>query len=220
MPSRPTWRWSKFNLNNMSAKLGQAQSGQAKLVLASTSRYRRELLSRLGLPFEVAAPDVDETPQAGESPSQTALRLAESKARAVAEQFADSLIIGSDQVLLLDDVQLGKPGNFENAFKQLKKMQGKVMVFHTALCLLNSQSGKLQLRDVPTTVHLRALSDAQIESYLKKEQPYDCAGSARSEGLGIALIARYETADPNALIGLPLIALTEMLANEGVDPLL
>ncbi len=200
-------------------KLGQAQSGQAKLVLASTSRYRRELLSRLGLLFEVAAPDVDETPQAGESPSQTALRLAEMKARAVAETFPDSLIIGSDQVLLLENEQLGKPGNFENAFQQLKKMQGKAMVFHTALCLLNSRTGHIQLRDVPTTVHLRALSDAQIESYLRKEQPYDCAGSARSEGLGIALIARYETADPNALIGLPLIALTEMLANEGVDVL-
>jgi len=189
-------------------------------VLASTSRYRRELLSRLGLPFDVVAPAVDEAPQAGESPSQTALRLAEMKARAVAKDYPDSLIIGSDQVLLLDNEQLGKPGNFENAFLQLKKMQGKTMVFHTALCLLNSRSGHLQLRDVPTTIHMRNLSDAQLESYLRKEQPYDCAGSARSEGLGIALIARYETADPNALIGLPLIALTEMLANEGVDPLL
>lgn len=201
-------------------KPGQASSGRARIVLASTSRYRRELLARLGLPFDVAAPEVDETPHSGESPSQTALRLAEIKARAVAELFPDHLIIGSDQVLLLDNEQLGKPGNFENAFLQLKKMQGKAMVFHTALCLLNSRSGNLQLRDVPTTIHLRNLSDAQIESYLHKEQPYDCAGSARSEGLGIALIARYETADPNALIGLPLIALTEMLANEGVDPLL
>ena len=202
------------------SKFGQAPSGHAKLVLASTSRYRRELLSRLRLPFEVVAPEVDETPLAGESPSQTALRLAEMKARAVAARFPDSLIIGSDQVLLLDNEQLGKPGNFENAFLQLQKMQGKVMVFHTALCLLNSRSGNLQLRDVPTTIHMRSLSDTQIESYLHKEQPYDCAGSARSEGLGIALIARYETTDPNALIGLPLIALTEMLANEGVDPLL
>lgn len=192
----------------------------AQLVLASTSRYRHELLSRLGLPFAVAAPNVDETPLPGESPSQTALRLAESKARAVADQFPDSLIIGSDQVLILEDEQLGKPGNFENALKQLKKMQGKAMVFHTALCLLNSRSGHVQLRDIPTVIHLRALSDRQIESYLKKEQPYDCAGSARSEGLGVALIARYDTADPTALIGLPLIALTEMLDNEGVDPLL
>ena len=191
-----------------------------QLVLASTSRYRRELLSRFGLPFEVAAPDVDETPLLGETPSQTALRLAESKARAVAEQYPDSLIIGSDQVLMLHSEQLGKPGNFANAFIQLKKMQGNAMVFHTALCLLNSRSGQVQLRDIPTTIHVRALSDAQIESYLNKEQPYDCAGSARAEGLGIALIARYDTSDPNALIGLPLIALTEMLANEGVDPLL
>ena len=189
-------------------------------MLASTSRYRRELLARLRLPFDVAAPEVDETPRVGEPPSQTALRLAAMKARAVANDFPDSLIIGSDQVLLLNNEQLGKPGNFENAFLQLKKMQGKAMVFHTALCLLNSRTGNLQVRDVPTTLHLRNLSDAQIESYLHKEQPYDCAGSARSEGLGIALIARYETADPNALIGLPLIALTEMLAYEGVDPLL
>ena len=198
-----------------------AQASQTpRIVLASTSRYRRELLARLGLPFDVAAPEVDETPHPSESSSQTALRLAEKKARAVAGDFPDSLVIGSDQVLMLGNEQLGKPGNFENAFLQLKKMQGKAMVFHTALCLLNSRTGNLQLRDVPTTIHLRNLSDAQIESYLHKEQPYDCAGSARSEGLGIALIARYETADPNALIGLPLIALTEMLVNEGVDPLL
>ena len=191
-----------------------------QLVLASTSRYRRELLSRLGLPFDVAAPNVDETSLPGEAPSQTALRLAESKARAIAGQYPDSLIIGSDQVLMLHKEQLGKPGNFANAFIQLKKMQGNAMVFHTALCLLNSRSGQVQLRDIPTTIHVRALSDVQIESYLNKEQPYDCAGSARAEGLGIALIARYDTSDPNALIGLPLIALTEMLYNEGVDPLL
>jgi septum formation protein len=191
-----------------------------QLVLASTSRYRRELLSRLALPFDVAAPNVDETPLPGEAPSQTALRLAESKARAIAGQYPDSLIIGSDQVLMLHKEQLGKPGNFANAFIQLKKMQGNAMVFHTALCLLNSRSGQIQLRDVPTTIHVRALNDAQIESYLNKEQPYDCAGSARAESLGIALIARYDTSDPNALIGLPLIALTEMLINEGVDPLL
>lgn len=191
-----------------------------KLVLASTSRYRRELLSRLGLPFEVAAPEVDETPRQDECPSQTALRLSEAKARAVAERYPEHLIIGSDQVLMLEGKQLGKPGNFENACQQLQAMQGKPMVFHTALCLLNSRSGRVQLRDIPTTIHIRPLTARQIESYLHKEQPYDCAGSARSEGLGIALIERYETADPNALIGLPLIALTEMLAKEGVDPLL
>ena len=138
----------------------------------------------------------------------------------LAARWPTALIIGSDQVLMLHNEQLGKPGNFANAFTQLKKMQGNAMVFHTALCLLNSRSGQVQLRDVPTTIHIRALSDAQIESYLNKEQPYDCAGSARAEGLGIALISRYDTSDPNALIGLPLIALTEMLVNEGVDPLL
>lgn len=191
-----------------------------KLVLASTSRYRRELLTRLGIPFEVAAPDVDETPRPGETPSETALRLAEQKARAVAQSFPDALIIGSDQVLMLDSEQLGKPGNFENAYAQLKKLQGRAMVFHTALCLFNSRNGNVQLRDVPTVVHMRPLTDRQIESYLRKEAPYDCAGSARSEGLGIALIARYDTPDPNALVGLPLIALTDMLLEEGVDPLL
>ncbi len=190
-----------------------------KLVLASTSRYRRELLSRLHMPFETAAPDVDETPLPGESPSQTALRLSVLKAQAVASQFPDALIIGSDQVLMLGEEQLGKPGNFENAFAQLKKMSGKAMVFHTALTLLNSAKNRLQTRDVPTVVHIRNLGDAQIESYLKKEEPYDCAGSAKSESLGIALMERMESADPTALIGLPLMALTEMLMNEGVDVL-
>jgi len=190
-----------------------------KLILASTSRYRRELLSRLHIPFEVVSPDVDETPLANETPSATALRLSVLKAQAAAGQFPDALIIGSDQVLMLDSEQLGKPGNFENAFKQLKKMQGKAMVFHTALTLRNSKTGHTQTRDVPTVVHIRKLSDAQIEAYLKKEQPYDCAGSARSESLGIALMERMDSPDPTALIGLPLMALTEMLMNEGVDVL-
>lgn len=190
-----------------------------KLVLASTSRYRRELLARLHLPFEVAAPDMDETPLPGESPSQTALRLSVLKAQAVAAQYPDALIIGSDQVLMLDAGQLGKPGNYANAFAQLKRMQGKAMVFHTALTLLNSRTGHTQTRDVPTVVQIRQLSDAQIEHYLKKEQPYDCAGSAKSESLGIALMERMDSPDPTALIGLPLMALTEMLLNEGVDVL-
>lgn len=191
-----------------------------KLVLASTSRYRRELLSRLHIPFEVASPDVDETPLPGESPSQTAFRLSILKAKAVAEKFPDALIIGSDQVLMLDDEQLGKPGSYENAFAQLKKMQGKAMVFHTALTLLNSKLGRLQSRDVQTVVHIRSLSDAQIASYLRKEEPYDCAGSAKSESLGIALMERMESTDPTALIGLPLMVLTEMLMNEDVDVLM
>lgn len=190
-----------------------------KLVLASTSKYRRELLSRLKLPFEVVSPDVDETPLAGESPSATALRLSVLKAQAMAGQFPDALIIGSDQVLMLDSEQLGKPGNYANAFAQLKKMQGKAMVFHTALTLLNSKTGHSQTRDVPTVVHIRKLTDAQIETYLKKEQPYDCAGSAKSESLGIALMTRMDSPDPTALIGLPLMVLTEMLLHEGVDVL-
>ena len=200
-------------------KLGQARSGQAKLVLASTSRYRHELLTRLGMPFDVLSPDVDETPLAGETPSATALRLSVLKAQAAAAAYPNALIIGSDQVLMLDNEQLGKPGNFDNAFAQLKKMQGKAMVFHTALTLLNSHTGHAQTRDVPTVVHIRALDDAQITAYLNKEQPYDCAGSAKSETLGIALMTRMDSPDPTALIGLPLMALTEMLMNEGVDVL-
>jgi septum formation protein len=190
-----------------------------QLVLASTSRYRRELLSRLGLPFEVLSPDVDETPLPGESPSVTALRLSVLKAQAAAATYRDALIIGSDQVLMLGSEQLGKPGNFDNAFTQLKKMQGREMVFHTALTLLNSRSGHTQTRDVPTVVHIRPLSDAQITAYLQKEKPFDCAGSAKSESLGIALMERMESPDPTALVGLPLMVLTEMLGNEGVDVL-
>jgi septum formation protein len=189
------------------------------LVLASTSPYRRELLTRLRLPFEALSPDIDETPLPGESPSATALRLSVLKARAAASAFPDALVIGSDQVLMLDDAQLGKPGNYENAFAQLKAMQGREMVFHTALTLLNSRTGRAQTRDVPTTVRIRRLSDAQIAAYLAKEKPYDCAGSAKSESLGIALMERMDSADPTALIGLPLMTLTEMLANEGVDVL-
>ncbi|MDP2029720.1 MAG: Maf family nucleotide pyrophosphatase [Thiobacillus sp.] len=189
------------------------------LVLASTSRYRRELLTRLGMPFEVLAPEVDEMPLPDESPSATALRLSMLKAQAAAATWPDALIIGSDQVLMLDSEQLGKPGNFDNAFAQLKKMQSKAMVFHTALTLLNSRTSHTQTRDVPTVVHIRPLTDAQITAYLYKEHPYDCAGSAKSEALGIALMTRMESPDPTALIGLPLIALTEMLLNEGVDVL-
>jgi septum formation protein len=190
-----------------------------RLILASTSPYRRELLARLGVPFEVAAPDVDETPLAGESPDETAQRLSLSKARAVAERFPDALIIGSDQVALLEGVQLGKPGTHENAVEQLRAMRGKALEFHTALTLLNARTGAAQTANVPVRLVMRDYSDAQIEAYLHKDQPYNCCGSARSESLGIALIARYETEDPNALVGLPLIKLTEMLASEGLDVL-
>jgi len=190
-----------------------------KLVLASTSPYRRELLSRLGVPFETTAPDVDETPLPGELPDATAQRLSLLKAQAVAERYPDALIIGSDQVALLEGRQLGKPGNFENAVAQLQAMRGKALEFHTALTLLNARTGRAQTAVVPVRLVMREYTDAQIEAYLQKDQPYNCCGSAKSESLGIALIARYETEDPNALVGLPLIKLTEMLAAEGLDVL-
>jgi septum formation protein len=190
-----------------------------QLVLASTSKYRRELLARLGLAFEVAAPHVDEAALPLEAPPDTARRLAEAKARAVAPRFPRALIIGSDQVAVLDDMPLGKPGNHATALRQLRAMRGKEVVFHTALCVFDAGSGGAQTRVVPFSVRFRDYSDAQIERYLEREQPYDCAGSARCEGLGIALIAEMRGEDPNALIGLPLIALTEMLAAQGVSVL-
>jgi len=190
-----------------------------QIVLASTSRYRRELLARLGLPFEVASPDVDETALPNEAPRDTAARLAEAKARAVAARFGHALVIGSDQVAVLGETVLGKPGDHDTALRQLRAMRGKEVVFHTAICLCNSLSGEAQTRVVPFYVRFRDYSDEQIERYLRKEQPYDCAGSARAEGLGIALIAAMRGEDPNALIGLPLIALTEMLAAQGVSVL-
>ena len=194
---------------------------QAKpqIVLASTSKYRRELLARLGLPFEIAAPQVDETALPQEAPQDTARRLAEAKARAVALRFPQAMVIGSDQVAVLEGMPLGKPGNHATALRQLKAMRGKEVVFHTALCLCNAASGQAQTRVVPFCVRFRDYSDAEIERYLQREQPYDCAGSARCEGLGIALIAQMRGDDPNALIGLPLIALTEMLAAQGVSVL-
>lgn len=188
-----------------------------KLVLASTSPYRRELLARLQLPFEVFAPEVDETPLPHEAPEQTALRLAEAKARAAGQRFPDALIIGSDQVAMLDGMQLGKPHTHDNAVRQLRMMRGRRVVFLTALCLYNSANDHAQTQLVPFAVHFRNLSDEQIERYLRKEQPYNCAGSAKSEGLGIVLIEKMEGDDPNALIGLPLIALVDMLGNEGVE---
>jgi MAF protein len=188
-----------------------------ELVLASTSPYRRELLSRLKVPFSVASPEVDETPLPGERPDATALRLAVAKAKAVATGHPDALIIGSDQVAMLGDIQLGKPGNHDNALKQLQMMRGRSIVFQTALCLHNSRSGHTQAKVVPFEVQFRDYDDALIERYLSKEQPYNCAGSAKAEGLGIALIARMSGDDPNALIGLPLIALIDMLRSEGFD---
>lgn len=188
-----------------------------KLILASSSSYRRELLKHLQLPFSVESPDVDETPFAGERPEQTALRLAQEKARKVGQQHPDALVIGCDQVATLDGLQLGKPLIHDKAVEQLRLMRGRSVTFHSALCLFNAARGNMQAENVTYEVRFRWLSDAQIENYLRKEQPYHCAGSAKSEGLGIALIEWMRGDDPNALIGLPLIALVSMLQNEGVN---
>lgn len=186
------------------------------LVLASTSIYRSELLSRLRIPFQTAAPDVDETPFPGESAKQTSWRLSRAKAQAVAEQHPDALIIGSDQVALLNNQQLGKPLTHDNAVRQLRSMRGRTVTFYTALSLLNARTGDMQTEVALNHVHYRELTDAQIENYLYKEQPYHCAGSAKSEGLGITLISSMEGDDPNALVGLPLIILVDMLSSQGV----
>lgn len=187
-----------------------------KLVLASTSAYRRELLQRFGLPFEVARPDIDESPLPGETPQATAERLAVEKARAVAGQFEDALIIGSDQVAHMGDTRFGKPGTVERAVAQLQSMSGRTVVFHTALAVLSTRSGRVQLDAVPTEVRFRSLSSDEIVRYVNKELPLDCAGSAKSEGLGITLLDALAGDDPNALVGLPLIALARMLRNEGI----
>lgn len=187
-----------------------------RLVLASTSPYRRELLARLQIPFEAVAPEADESPLAGESPAETAERLSEAKARAVAERFPASLIIGSDQVAHIGEQRFGKPGTRDKAIAQLRAMSGKSIVFHTGLCLLNTSTGRLHRRGIPTEVRFRELSDAEITRYLDREDALNCAGSARSEGLGIALMEYMRGDDPNALIGLPLIALADMLRAEGV----
>jgi len=187
------------------------------LVLASTSVYRRDLLSRLQIPFSVATPEVDEAHAPGESPEQTACRLAQQKARAVSGSCGEALIIGSDQVAVLDGEPLGKPLTHENAVRQLRRIRGKTALFHTAVVLHNSRTGRTQTRLVSSAVTFRELSDQQIQNYLAREQPYHCAGAAKTEGLGIALIEKMQVEDPNALIGLPLIALVDMLQNEGVE---
>lgn len=188
-----------------------------QLVLASTSAYRRELLGRLHIPFSTVTPNVDETPLPGELPEQTASRLAQAKAAAVASQWPQALIIGCDQVAALDGAQLGKPHTHEDAFKQLQLMRGKTAMFYTAVCLLNALTGNTQIQVIPYRVRFRRISDVQIANYLAKEQPYHCAGSAKTEGLGIALIEAMQGDDPWALIGLPLIALVDMLKNEGLE---
>lgn len=190
-----------------------------QIVLASTSPYRYELLSRLGLPFETAEPGIDETIQPGESPENAALRLSEAKARAVADRFPSALIIGSDQVAYCGSEVFGKPGSHDKAVEQLRALRGRTIRFFTGLCLLNVQTGRSHVAGVGTDVTFRQLSEQEIEEYLHKERPYNCAGSAKSEGLGIALVSRMVGEDPNALIGLPLIALCDMLRLEGINPL-
>ena len=188
-----------------------------QLILASTSPYRRELLGRFQIPFEVCAPATDETPLPDESPVATAERLAVAKAAAVVESFPEALIIGSDQVAFCGTQRFGKPGSRDKAWEQLRSLSGQIVVFHTGLCLLNSKSNRSHVRGVATEVRFRELADSEIQRYLDKEDALNCAGSARSEALGISLLEWMRSDDPTALVGLPLIALAEMLRAEGLD---
>lgn len=187
-----------------------------EIILASSSAYRKSLIARLGLECTSIAPEIDESPLRGEAPVATATRLAQAKARKVASMRSLALIIGSDQVALLDDRILGKPGSHEAASNQLRAMSGKTAVFHTAVCLYDAASDEMQCASVPTTVRMRELSGDAIERYLRQDQPYDCAGSAKIEALGIALVEKVESDDPTALIGLPLITLVTMLKRAGI----
>jgi len=188
-----------------------------RLVLASGSRYRKELLGRLGLRFDVVSPEVDEAPLPGEAPPDTALRLSVMKARAV--PGGDALVIGSDQVAACGVKRYGKPGTHEKAAQQLRELSGKAVEFHTAVTLLDGARGTHESQVVLCRVHFRSLDERRIQAYLEREKPYDCAAAAKAEALGIALIARIETHDPTSLIGLPLIALTEMLERAGLPVL-
>ncbi|MFT6984976.1 MAG: MAF protein [Psychromonas sp.] len=187
-----------------------------KLVLASTSPFRKTLLEKIHLPFLTAKPNVDETPLNGETAIQLVERLAIAKAQAICPAYADALVIGSDQVCVNNGEILGKPGDFENGFKQLKAASGKRITFYTGLALINTKTGNIQSLVEPYVVQFRVLSDTMINHYLEKEQPYNCAGSFKSEGYGIALFESFEGKDPNSLVGLPLISLITMLENEGV----
>ncbi|MDR5878574.1 Maf-like protein [Caballeronia sp. LZ032] len=202
--------------------MSDASTPLPRLILASSSPYRRALLERLRVPFEVVVPAIDETPLEDETPQATALRLSAAKARAAAQRVAESgalLVIGSDQVATFDGRQIGKPGTHDKAVEQLRAMRGRSVEFHSALCVFDSRTNDTQSADIVTRVRFRHYSDAQIETYLRAETPYDCAGSAKSEGLGIALLEAIESDDPTALIGLPLIALTGMLARAGLPVL-
>ena len=190
-----------------------------KLILGSSSPFRRELLDRLGLDYECDSPEIDESRLEGESAEALVVRLAEAKARAVAERHSDALIIGSDQVAVLGEQILGKPGSHDKAVEQLTQASGQFVTFHTGLCLYDSRHDTSQIVHEPFAVQFRKLTDSQIENYLQREQPYNCAGSFKSEGLGIALFERMEGEDPNALIGLPLIRLVSMLETAGLQVL-
>lgn len=190
------------------------------ILLASSSTYRRALFAKLGLEFDWASPDVDEASWENESAESLVMRLSHTKAKALASSHPNKLIIGSDQVAVLDHQTLNKPLTYERAFAQLRSASGRSVIFHTGLCLLNTQTGKAQIAVENFHVYFRALTDQQIHNYLNLEQPYDCAGSFKAEGLGISLFTKLSGDDPNSLIGLPLIRLIDMLRNEGVDPLL
>ena len=190
---------------------------QRPLILASTSRYRRELLQRLRLPFDVHSPEVDETPLPGETPEALARRLALSKAHTVAARFPEAVVIGSDQVADLDGEPLGKPGDHARATAQLQRMRGRTLIFQTAVAVVCTDGGFVQHDVAPVRVVFRALSDAAIDAYLRAETPYDCAGSAKSEGLGIALLETIDSDDPTALVGLPLIRTCRMLRAAGIE---
>lgn len=190
-----------------------------QIVLASSSKYRKQLLDKIEVSFTSASPEVDETAKPDETPQALVERLALAKARSLSKSHPNHLIIGSDQVADLNGSILTKPGNHKAALQQLSSCQGQKVTFHTGLCLLNSKTGKYQLSDITTDVIFRELSTAQLDNYLRREQPYDCAGSFKCEGLGITLFSKIRSTDPDALIGLPLIELTSMLINEGVNPL-
>jgi septum formation protein len=194
-----------------------ASSRGRPLILASSSRYRQALLERLAYPFTIDVPDIDETPRNGESPSDTALRLAREKAEVVAARHPQAVVIGSDQVALCDGRQLGKPGNHANALAQLQAMRGRQVDFHTAVCVINGHGGNIDCADIVTEVWFRDCSDAELDAYLHAEKPYDVAGSAKSEALGIALLDAVRSDDPTALVGLPLITVARMLRQAGLD---
>lgn len=197
-------------------QMSQPEMNQPELILGSSSPYRRELLERLRLPFTVVSPKIDETPQSGETPPETALRLALEKARYIAQSHPNALIIGADQVATVNGEQVGKAGGFDKALTQLQMMRGKTALFHSALCLYDARNDTYQLENIITQTTFRDLPDDDLAAYLRIEQPYDCAGSAKVEALGITILEKVESDDPTALVGLPLIALTGMLRAAGV----